>query len=124
MASANQRTGQIYVRVGGNLLQSLPGATLKDFAGVKRTPVVGTKVHGFIEETVVPTIECEVSHGADVSVDTLMKIVDATATFECDSGPVYVLANAWVAEASELKDGKLKVVINAKSCTEQGASAS
>jgi hypothetical protein len=122
MASANQRTGQVYVRVGGNLLPSLPGATLKDFAGVKRTPVVGTKVHGFMEETLVPTIECEVSHGADVSVDTLMKIVDATATFECDSGPTFVLSNAWVAEASELKDGKLKVVINAKACVEQGAS--
>ena len=124
MASANQRTGQVFVRVGGNLLPSLPGATLKDFAGVKRTPVVGTKVHGFTEETLVPTIECEVSHGAELSVDTLMKLTDTTATFECDSGPTFVLANAWVAEASELKDGKLKVVINAKTCTEQGASAS
>lgn len=121
MATPNQRTGQVYIRVDGNLLKSMPGAKLTGVAGAKRNAVVGNEVYGFGEEILVPTIECDISHGADVSVQKLFKIVDSTATFECDSGPIFVLSNAWVASVDELADGKLKVMINAKRCVEQGA---
>jgi len=121
MPSANQRTGQVYIRVGGELLKSMPGATARGLLGFKRSPVTGTQVHGFMEETVTPEIECEISHGADTSLAKLKAMTDVTATYECDSGVTFVLSNAWVAEADELKDGKLKVKINALRCVEQGA---
>jgi hypothetical protein len=117
---SNIRTGKVFIRVGGEQVESLPDATLKDFMGGKRTPVVGNAVYGFTEEVVAPTIECQVAHGPSVSMKRLWDMQDVTAIFECDSGPVFVLSNAWVADVNELKAaGGFKLVINAKKCTEQ-----
>lgn len=121
MASPNQRTGKVFIRHGGKLLPSMPGAVLRNPAGFERKPVVGNEVYGYTEETMVPEVECELSHGADTSLKELGDINDATCTFECDSGPVYVLSNAWTAKVDELKggDGKFKLVIHARKITEQ-----
>ncbi|MCM0018503.1 MAG: phage tail tube protein [Tagaea sp.] len=118
MANPNQRTGQVFIALDGKQLESLPGAKLRGI-GVKRNPVVGHKVYGYTEEIQTPEIECDIAHGAAVSLDALRKLDNTTATFECDTGPTWVLANAWVAEIGDLADGKVMLKINAKTATER-----
>jgi hypothetical protein len=126
MPSPNQLTGKVFIRVGNQLIPSRAGAILRNAMGSKRNPVVGNEVHGYTEEALAPEIECEVSHGANISLSDLWDLVDTTCTFECDSGATFVLSNAWVADVNELKggDGTFKLMINAKRCTEQKAALS
>jgi len=120
---SNQRTGKVYIRHGGKLLNSMPGATLRNPMGNQRNPVVGNQPYGFTEEALVPEVECQISHGADVSLKELYGIVDATCTFECDSGAVFILSNAWTAQVTDLQSqqGQFKLLIHARQCTEQGS---
>lgn len=120
MANPNQRTGQVYISLNGKQLASLPGAKLRGVVP-KRTSVIGNKVYGYTEEVMSPEIECDISHGPDVSFNELSKLTDTTATFETDSGPTWVLANAWVAEVGDLGDGKFTLKIAAKTATERQA---
>lgn len=118
MANPNQRTGQVYISLDGKQLETLPGAKIRGLTP-KRDPVVGNKVYGYTEQVQTPEIECEIAHGAGVSVADLGKLTDTTATFECDTGPTWVLANAWVSDPVELADGKIALKIHAKTATER-----
>jgi hypothetical protein len=117
---SNQVTGRAYIRFDGVLLASREGAKL-NWGGVKREPVVGNDVHGFAESVDTPELECNISHKSDTSLQTLANITDATITFECDTGPVYTLRHAWIAEPPKLtaKDGEVSLKFNAQTCEEQ-----
>lgn len=121
MGSANQRTGKVFIRINGDLVESKPGATLKDAMGLERDADVGTQVNGYTEKAVVPTMTFSISHGSSVSLATLAAMVDTTLTFECDSGPTFIMRNAWYANGMELKDGGngLALVFQGKKCQEQ-----
>ena len=98
-------TGRIYVRVNGELLLSQEGAKLGNITGVERTAVVGNDVHGYTEKAVVPFIEVPITHTVETKLMEMAKIDEASITFECDSGKVYVLRQAWLANALELEAG-------------------
>lgn len=121
MPSVNQRTGRAFVKVNGNLFETMDGAKLMNIPGFERKPVVGTDVFGFTEGAAAPEIQAEFAHGSGLSVTDLYAIVDGTITFECDSGPVFILRNAWTAKVSDLTggQGKLGVTFNGKKCEEQ-----
>jgi hypothetical protein len=118
------KTGRAYIKMGGKLLPSRDGATLKP-GTVSRKPVIGaTGVHGYVEKHLSPSVECTLTHGPDLSIKELEAFVDATVTFECDSGPVYVLRGAWCdPESIDLSVGEaeVKVTFQAVSCEEMSA---
>ena len=116
-----KKTGRAFIKHDGKLLPSRDGAVLK-FGSLSRKPVVGAdSVHGFVEKVQAPSVECTLTHGDDLSLQELHDIVDATITFECDSGPVYVLRNAWIdPEGLDLTVGEAeaKCVFHAKTAEE------
>jgi hypothetical protein len=117
-----QYTGRAYIRADGTLYETLAGAKLTNPFGIERQAVVGADVFGFTEKVVVPTVDCDFAHGPGVSIGVLGAMTDVTVTFECDSGVVFVLSNAWCAKAGDLtadENAKLTVQFQAKSCTEQ-----
>jgi hypothetical protein len=117
----NIRTGKVFIKIDGTLYESAIGAQLKDAMGVERTAQVGTDVFGYTEKAVPPTITCKFSHGSGLSLETLSEVTDSTITFECDSGPVYILRNGWYASGMNLTGGEgwLDVVFQGKACEEQ-----
>lgn len=121
MGSPNQRTGKVYIKINGNLYESMPGAKLTDPMGIERPEVVGTDVFGFTETAKVPTISCEFAHGSGLSLQAVAACVNETITFECDSGPTFILRNAWYASGMELTggEGKVAAVFKGKKCEEQ-----
>lgn len=101
-----QRLGKAFVKSNGSLFESLPGAKI-DIGGVTRNPVVGSNsVHGYAEQVKEATVECEISFGPDTRLVEIAAMSDVTINFECDTGQVYVVRNAWLVEPPVLTEGE------------------
>lgn len=92
----SQRLGIAFVKVDGELLESMPGAKI-DIGGKTRSTVLGANaVLGFSETPAPASVECEISIGPKTSLKKLRGITNATITFECDTGQTYVINGAWL----------------------------
>lgn len=100
-----QLLGLAYIKVDGSLLRSNTGAKL-DLGGVMREAVVGNQVHGYAEKLKQAAVECEISLARGDSLETIRNIADATITFECDTGQVYVVAHAFLTEPPVITEGE------------------
>lgn len=101
-----QRLGKAFIKVDGDLLESMPGAKI-DIGGNKRDPVVGSHtVYGYAEQVQPARVEVEISVGPNTSLAKLRDITDATITFECDTGQVYIVRNAWLSETLTVTEGE------------------
>lgn len=99
-----QFLGRATIKIDGAVVETNKGASL-DLGGVKRTAIVtGSKV-GYAEELVPATVECETSLERGMSLETFRKLAGATVIFECDTGQSYVIRDAFVTDALNLKDG-------------------
>lgn len=121
MAQVNQRTGKVFIRIDGTLYESAMGAALKNAMGVERPAAIGTDVFGYTEKAVAPEVTAKFSHSNGLSLQSLANITNGTLTFECDSGPTFILRNAWYSTGMELTGGEgwLSVTFLAKSAEEQ-----
>lgn len=122
MPDPNIRTGLVYITIDGQLFESGQGAQLIDAMGIKRKPQIGNAVYGYTEEVVAPTVKAKFSHSSGISLAMLAAIVDATITFSCDSGPVFIIRNAWYQEGMTLTGGEgwVDVTFAGVACIEQG----
>mgnify|MGYP002622692294 CR=1 FL=1 len=116
-----QVTGRAFIKHNGQLFRSQNGAKLM-YGNNERTTVIGDNgVHGFTEKPGEPKIECTVSHTAETSLEELAAITDASITFETDTGKVYIVRNAWLANSLELtanENGELPLEFAGMSCEE------
>jgi len=105
-----QVTGIVKVAVNGKVQRSEIGASL-DFGGKERESAVGYRVYGYSEKLKAAGVKFSIFHMADTDLIALKDIVGATVRFECDSGPIYVITNAFVTKCLTLKggDGKTDV---------------
>lgn len=105
---SGKKLGIVHIKVNAQLLESLPGATI-DIGGVVRSPVTGgTRMLGFTESIKPSEVECEVAVGVGTSLVALGAIADATLTFECDTGQIYIVREASVAEPPKATSGEGK----------------
>jgi hypothetical protein len=90
-------------------------------SSVKREGIAGQDyVHGFTEMPVVPSIKANVSTTADVSLETLQNITDATIQATLANGKSYVLSQAWTvaAFAIDTAAGQVSVEFQGVTCDE------
>lgn len=96
-----QLIGKATVKIGGNTLNTLPGAKL-NLGGVSREPVMGAnKMLGYAEKPEAGMVECEVALAKGQSLKGL-DFSDATVTFIVDTGQVWSGANAFLASPLEM----------------------
>lgn len=100
----SQRLGRVFIKLNGNLIESMPGAKLNP-GGLKRNPVVGNEVHGYAEERMASSVECEISVSKDTRVIDLNNFL-GTLTFECDTGQTFVVKDAFVTEPGDITAGE------------------
>ncbi|OHD24769.1 MAG: hypothetical protein A2Y38_07745 [Spirochaetes bacterium GWB1_59_5] len=109
-----KKLGKAIIKVDGKVLQTLPGAKI-DIGGSERTTVVGAnEVQGFFETPKQGKLECDITVGAETSLDELRKIEKATISFECDTGQIYVGRDWWLTNTTELtasEGGKVPLVL-------------
>lgn len=116
-----QLTGRVAIMVRGERLSSKEGATLK-YSDVEREGVVGDAgVLGFTEKSVIPEVECVISHSAATRLADFQSMTDETVSFDADTGTSYVLRNAWCVGALELSKGEVKLRFQGMKCEEVGA---
>lgn len=97
-----KKLGRATIKYDGNVLATMPGAKI-DIGGFERTTVVGAnQVDGFFETPKQSKVECEIMVGRETKLDELRDIENATVSFECDTGQVYVVSGAWVVNTPEL----------------------
>lgn len=115
-----QVLGRVTVKVDGQTILTDKGAKLNT-GGVSRKVVEGDTVHGYAEEVKAPYVECQASITADTSLSDFNDVTDATVTFECDTGQIYVIRNAWLEEPAEItggEGGKMPLKFVGMSCQE------
>lgn len=104
--------GTAYIKADG-VQYALRGNLTISADEVEREGVAGGDgVHGFLERPRVPSISGDLSMTPDLSITALRAHRDVTVTVELVDGRVYVLRNAWTADAMELNvaDGQVSVV--------------
>ena len=100
-----QRMGRATIKVDGNTLETLPGATL-DIGGSMRNTVVGAdRVLGYSEAPAPAELECRISLGKGITLEDLRNVTAATIQFEADTGQTYIMRNAWLAEPPKITQG-------------------
>lgn len=100
-----QRLGKAFIKVNGQLLESMPGATL-DIGGVSRAAVVGANtVHGFFETPKPAVVSCQISVSKDTKLEDMNTWADVSVTFECDTGQVWVVRQAFLTEPPVMTAG-------------------
>ena len=116
MANPNQVTGRVFVTVNGQRLASKEGAKL-DIGGVTRTGVKGdTGVHGYMEATEIPFIECTISHMAATDLEAIAAFSMESVVFQTDTGQTYSLSQAWLAKPPELSKGEVQLKFEGITC--------
>ncbi|HEV7286021.1 MAG TPA: phage tail tube protein [Kaistia sp.] len=103
--------GVCYLKVDG-AQYALRGGLTVSIDSVEREGVAGMDgVHGYIERPRVPFITADLTDTAGLSLDALQRITAATVTVELANGKVYLLREAWTAEAREINavDGTVSV---------------
>ncbi len=107
----NRIAGVAYVKYDGKQLP-IRGKWQVGFNQIKREGIAGQDgVHGYKEMPQVPSLEGDVSTTDDLSVEDLVGITGATVTLEHANGKVYVLREAWTANAYDIdtEEGSIKV---------------
>lgn len=110
-----QFLGKAFIKVNGELLESMPGAKL-DVGGDERNTVTGgNKVLGFSAKPVPAVLECEVAFGEQTRLLDMNAWSGVTITFECDTRQVFLLRNAWLTKPPVVTaedGGKVPLVFN------------
>lgn len=110
--------GRAFLRANGKELPTKQGASLNP-GGLNRPELVGARVYGYTESPVAASVSCTIPHGPGVSLMTIREMTDVTIEFECDTGPTFLLANAWVSSVPTLTaEGDIAVTFTAVDCKE------
>lgn len=91
----NQRIGgTIEFKIDGEIYNAKGSWTYNLGRGKRETIVGADGVHGYKEMPQVPYIEGVITDRGDLSIDTLLKLVDATAMLQLANGKIIVLRDA------------------------------
>jgi hypothetical protein len=103
--------GVAFLKVDGYQYM-LRGDLAVSFDAFERKGIAGQDgVHGYTETPRVPYLSAKITDTGGLSLQALARVTDATVTVELANGKIYLLRNAWAAEARELntQDGSLEV---------------
>lgn len=107
---ANKLTGICIVRRNGQSLRSKEGKASLMLGGFERVPVYADGVlAGYAQKPVAAKVTLTVVHDSTVDLIAIANDTNVSIEFECDSGPVYMVANAFLAKPPELNGGEADV---------------
>ncbi|HEY1505758.1 MAG TPA: phage tail tube protein [Stellaceae bacterium] len=119
------RTGKAYIYINGVLQEAMAGAKLDGVGGSTRELVKGTQRYGYSEEVSDIKLTCSFAHGPGISVEALNAITDGVVQFECDSGPIFTLTDAFNMTADlDVAGHKVDCTFGAMDSQEAGAADS
>ncbi len=107
-----QATGMVKIKIGSETLRTKPGASLQ-IGGIQRDFDVTDQLESYFREKgVVATLKGTIVHMSDTELVKLRDAKNFSAFFETDSGKMYTVANAAVAQLGDLSNGEVEVTIS------------
>jgi len=100
-----QYFGRAKITADGLLLDTEKGAKL-DLGGAVRKERAGSHRVGYSEELKPAAVECEIGLTKDTPIEKLRNLTGATVQFQCDTGQVFMIRNAFNAEPFALTEGE------------------
>jgi Phage tail tube protein len=107
-----QATGRVYITVDGDLLRSMPGASLQTGGVDRQAKILDSGDAHHIVVPVVSEVVASVVHLPDTDVVAMREWSNVTLKFVTDTGDGYVINNAWVATVGPLTNGEISVTFN------------
>jgi hypothetical protein len=108
---SQQATGRVTVKLNNEALRSKPGASIQ-LGGITRTgDVTDQGEFYYSEKNNKAVIKATMPHMSDTDLVALRKFRDGTAQFKTDSGRMYTVANACVADIGDLSNGEVEITI-------------
>ena len=98
-----QVTGILKVFVDGKKYRVKDGSL--DMGGVMRTPSEGGAVYGYVETVKASELDVTLAHMVDTDVVAFNSLTNSTLRVETDTGQVYTVQGAWMAEPCKLQWG-------------------
>ena len=120
MAANNLVGGIIEVKINGEI-QNAKGSFKYNIGAAKNEPIVGSdRVHGFKSLPQASKIEGEITDRADLNLEDIVNLKDATVTLSLANGKVISLKDArYTGEGDvETEEGNIAVMFNGLSCEE------
>ncbi len=106
-----QVSGRATIKLDSDSLRTKPGSTLQ-IGGITREFDTTDQLQAYFRERgSVAVIKGTIIHASDTELVALRDWKNGTATFETDTGRVYTVANAAVANVGELSGGEVEVTI-------------
>lgn len=104
---ASQVTGVVIVRRDGQSLRSKEGKATIMFGGFERVPVYADGVlAGYAQKPIASKVTLTIVHDNTVDLIAISRDTNVSLEFECDSGPKYLVANAFLVKPPELQGGE------------------
>lgn len=102
-------SGRIKVKIDGELLRSLPGASI-DIGGVTREEKPNDQgTVDYVEKTKPAMVKAKLSHVGTTDLPRILAFTGGQVQYEADNGVTYLVPNAWTKEIGELADGEVEV---------------
>lgn len=106
-----QVTGVCIIKIDGNTYRTKPGASIK-FGGIERKPQYGDgRLIGYAEEPVAAEVSGTLTHTGDTDVQALVDSSNVTLVFQCDSGPNYIVREAFLTTPPTLTGGEGELTV-------------
>ena len=105
------------IEVNGQLLNLGEGNTFQ-FGGKVREEVVGDSGIFFKQKNKPAEVKANIVVTKGLSLATINGWDNVSVTFKCDTGQIYSMANAWVAEMGEIGGDAVEVTFKANKAEE------
>lgn len=96
-------TGIVVVRRNGQSLRAKEGKATLMLGGFEQVPVYADGVlQGCSRKPVASKVTMTVVHDSTVDLIAISQDINVTIEFACDSGPTYIISNAFIAKPPEI----------------------
>lgn len=117
-----QLTGIAIIRRDGQSLRAKDGKATLMLGGFERNAVYADNtLAGFIEKPVAAKVTVTIVHDSSVDLIAISRDRNVTIEFECDSGPRYLVAGAFLCKPPEINggDGDVQLEYEGKAAVQQ-----
>lgn len=112
MADENRRSGILYVKLEGKLLD-VKGNWTYNFGKPKRDGIVGAdRVHGYKEMPQIPYVEGVITDKGSLDVENdILNVTNATLTLELANGKTGIWREAWYAGEGDITTEEAEIAV-------------
>lgn len=113
----SQHANRARIRANGKLYDTMPNPTFDPGGVVAQTKTSAYNAH-WGDQLMPSRLEASIAATADVSVDEIRALRDATLTIEYDTGRIFTVPKAWTVQSAQIANGEIRFVMEGEPAEE------